>query len=454
MATSNSASHFLNVTTSAPAVAKRAAAQPSSGADQGANQAPAASFSDSMKEVSKHKVNEERTQTTSTTSAGEHGATAKLADSSEKHVPAEENKPENALIAEDGDVLEQSPALLGFLSQVESLPVSEVLSPLQAQVITAAEPASAPTTLGVVQALSLGLPKEVAETNDGDEIAAAEGLLTMVGAQRPVEAKLAKLAVTATGESNTAVAASQGLLTPFKGKAESTPLGVLQSARADVLTMQTTDLTGKQGPSGNSKLELAAFSDGLLSVSGKEPGALGLGLRATPEASLLSTAQPSSDTLGVNNAQLLPQPLAGSGRVSIPVAVTFGQPQWAGAMAEKAAWAVSQNIQTADIQIDPPELGPIQIKIHVHQDQASVSFMSQNPNVRDALDQSMARLKELLEEQGMELVDSGVSEHPQGQAEDEAQTSDSGIESGEVRDSAAHSETVEVDVISGIDYFA
>lgn len=105
-------------------------------------------------------------------------------------------------------------------------------------------------------------------------------------------------------------------------------------------------------------------------------------------------------------AQLPPAPLNPAMRMQ----VAFGHAQWSEALAERAAWLAGQQIHSAELQLDPPELGPLQVRISVHQDQAVVSFVSANPQVRDALDQSMARLRELMQEQGMQLVDAGVSD--------------------------------------------
>jgi hypothetical protein len=102
--------------------------------------------------------------------------------------------------------------------------------------------------------------------------------------------------------------------------------------------------------------------------------------------------------------------ISNTGRIAIPLNLSLGNPQWSEALAERAGWLAHQRIHTADMQLDPPELGPLQIKISVHQDQAVVSFVSANPQVRDLLDQNLVRLRELLQEQGLQLMDAGVSD--------------------------------------------
>lgn len=76
-----------------------------------------------------------------------------------------------------------------------------------------------------------------------------------------------------------------------------------------------------------------------------------------------------------------------------------------------------QGIQHARIQLDPPELGQLDIRLQFHQDQLQVNVMSQVPQVRDALEGHSIRLREMLEQQGVELTDlqffdESEKEHP------------------------------------------
>jgi flagellar hook-length control protein FliK len=96
--------------------------------------------------------------------------------------------------------------------------------------------------------------------------------------------------------------------------------------------------------------------------------------------------------------------------VNPSVAVPVGQPQWSQAVGEKVLWLAAQNVTSAEIRLDPPELGPLQVRVSVHQDQASVSFTSHHSVVREALDQNLNRLRELFGEQGIDLMNVDVSD--------------------------------------------
>lgn len=86
-------------------------------------------------------------------------------------------------------------------------------------------------------------------------------------------------------------------------------------------------------------------------------------------------------------------------------------PRWGQAVGERMIMMAQHGPRSAQIQLDPPELGSMQIRVHVQgQDQISVSFTSPNPAVRDALEQQMPRLREMLAEQGLELSEGAISD--------------------------------------------
>ncbi|MCM2678972.1 flagellar hook-length control protein FliK [Echinimonas agarilytica] len=78
-------------------------------------------------------------------------------------------------------------------------------------------------------------------------------------------------------------------------------------------------------------------------------------------------------------------------------------------LGQRLMMMMDKNIQTADIQLDPPELGSLMVRVQVQNDQAQVSFVAQNAQAKDAIEQAMPRLKEMLQQQEMELVNANVS---------------------------------------------
>ncbi len=105
------------------------------------------------------------------------------------------------------------------------------------------------------------------------------------------------------------------------------------------------------------------------------------------------------------------------GLVQLQVPVNVHNPQWFAAMADRVSWLASQSIQAAEIHLDPPELGPMQVRIAINHEQASVNFVSHQPAVRDLLDSQLVRLRELFANEGLSLIDVNVSDrHQQQQA--------------------------------------
>lgn len=77
---------------------------------------------------------------------------------------------------------------------------------------------------------------------------------------------------------------------------------------------------------------------------------------------------------------------------------------------ERINMMMAKNLKYVDIRLDPPELGKIQIKLTINQDQASVQFTVNNPQTRDIVEQAMPRLREMLQQQGLQLAQSSVQQ--------------------------------------------
>lgn len=138
--------------------------------------------------------------------------------------------------------------------------------------------------------------------------------------------------------------------------------------------------------------------------------------------SALVTTEPRSATpLSTGSAPGMRAPLAEGPAKSLPVTVPVSQPNWGQATGERILWMVSQKLQSAELQLDPPELGPLQVRISVQNDQVSLSFVSQHAQVREALDQQALRLREMFEGQGLDLVDVDVSDQSFQQQQEQAQ---------------------------------
>jgi flagellar hook-length control protein FliK len=120
----------------------------------------------------------------------------------------------------------------------------------------------------------------------------------------------------------------------------------------------------------------------------------------------VATAAPVADT---GRAQPLPRAYAdAAANATANVPVPVGNNGWSDAVADKVMWFSANKISTAEIHLNPPDLGPLQVRINAQHDQASVVFSSQHAQVRDALDQALPRLRDMLGSQGIQLLDVSV----------------------------------------------
>ncbi len=130
-----------------------------------------------------------------------------------------------------------------------------------------------------------------------------------------------------------------------------------------------------------------------------------------PGTSAASSPPPAlGDLLGQPNqglAQQLLQPLA-------------GQEQFAKGLGDRLTLLAGNGLQAARIQLHPAQLGALDVRIELDENQARVWFHAQHAATREALEQAMPRLRELFASQGMELLDAGVSGGQEQNAENHA----------------------------------
>ncbi len=128
------------------------------------------------------------------------------------------------------------------------------------------------------------------------------------------------------------------------------------------------------------------------------------------------TSRLSSELAGTQPLQTT-QSLQPGMKAQLAVSTPFQQAQWGKDVAERVMWMSSQGIQEAEIHLDPPELGPLQVRVSVVNEQAHVSFVVQHSTVREALDQNAMRLREMFDGEGINLADVDVSDQSQEQGD-------------------------------------
>ncbi|MGI4935744.1 MAG: flagellar hook-length control protein FliK [Janthinobacterium lividum] len=134
-------------------------------------------------------------------------------------------------------------------------------------------------------------------------------------------------------------------------------------------------------------------------VEAGKPGVESVGATTTP-ATLQAVTQ---------SAPLTTAAAAQAASTTLPQKV--GSDAWNNALGQKVVWMAAGGEETATITINPPDLGPLQVVLSVSNAQANASFSSAQPEVRQALEAAMPKLREMLSDAGIQLgqasVDSG-----------------------------------------------
>lgn len=95
-----------------------------------------------------------------------------------------------------------------------------------------------------------------------------------------------------------------------------------------------------------------------------------------------------------------------------------GKSGWDQAISQKVLWMAGEGgVQSATLTLNPPDLGPLQVVIHVNNDMVEAQFMSDNADVRQALQDGLANLRDKMHEAGIELGQTNVSAGGQAQQE-------------------------------------
>ena len=105
---------------------------------------------------------------------------------------------------------------------------------------------------------------------------------------------------------------------------------------------------------------------------------------------------------------------------------------------------MNKNVQQATIQLDPAEMGHIEVKIQQTSDGLSIQFNAQHPQVKDALESQSIRLREMIEAE----VDQEVAldfKQDQSTTSDQDEQSEAGKEGADAQ--AATAEQVESEML-------
>ncbi|CAD1791682.1 flagellar hook-length control protein FliK [Xanthomonas euroxanthea] len=151
----------------------------------------------------------------------------------------------------------------------------------------------------------------------------------------------------------------------------------------------------------------------LMSMASKalEPGADDSAGPAAPDAPAF--VLPTTTTATALGRLQDPAPVFSASPTPTP---DMGSDSFDDAIGARMSWLADQKIGHAHIKVTPNEMGPVEVRLHLDGDKVNASFSSANADVRQALEQSLPRLREMLGQNGFQLGQADVGQQQQSQS--------------------------------------
>lgn len=111
---------------------------------------------------------------------------------------------------------------------------------------------------------------------------------------------------------------------------------------------------------------------------------------------------------GVPAPLVQPQPMpvanaAPAQQADLVVPQKVGSEAWGAGLGDKVVWVVGNQTRGAEIHLNPPALGPLEVRVNMSDGQANLSFMTQHSAVREAIEIATPRLREMLGDAGITM---------------------------------------------------
>lgn len=130
---------------------------------------------------------------------------------------------------------------------------------------------------------------------------------------------------------------------------------------------------------------------------------------------------PSSPIALSSHTAASSQPTGGSETDAVSIPSPLRTPQWNNDFAQKIVWLASNQKQAAELTLNPPNMGSIEVSLRIDNDQATATFVSSNAEVRESIETALPRLREMLAGVGISLGQANVSADSFRQASGQSQ---------------------------------
>lgn len=273
------------------------------------------------------------------------------------------------------------------------------------------------------------------EASDASVIATADPAIVGAGGAAPIAAPVAPRILAAAEARPATVHAADGMRASTPAPAPAST--AIQTAISAALPSKGEE----RQPGDTARTALSAKAEAALSVdiaraapsaqaeTNRLPGDVA---RAVPLAKPERIA--SADTAGVEPSGRFEELLSsaremqagmtpGAARTAheairaLPVQTPVGNRGWDADVGNHLVWMAGRQESRADLVLNPPQMGRIEVSLSLSGDQASAQFVSASPAVRDALENALPRLRELLADAGITLGQAQVGSQSAGNRE-------------------------------------
>ncbi|HEF5873435.1 TPA: flagellar hook-length control protein FliK [Burkholderia cenocepacia] len=144
--------------------------------------------------------------------------------------------------------------------------------------------------------------------------------------------------------------------------------------------------------------------------SGAQHALAAAGNATDPAASATLAAGATAAAAAQANLQLSPAAGAIAAANAHVLAPHVGTADWTDALSQKVVFLSNAHQQSAELTLNPPDLGPLQVVLRVADNHAHALFVSQHAQVRDAVEAALPKLREAMEAGGLGLGSATVSD--------------------------------------------
>jgi len=329
-------------------------------------------------------------------------------------------------------------AELATLAGDQGLSLPQIALNLAAHAMPKADKAATAAAPGTDRATLLPAADKAPTTQAALEAGAATGSGVSKGADIATDAQ-DPMAASAKGASSPAAgnavtdAARSALAALSNVKPEAKLDGKPASGGANTSDGKTTSGTNAPATRGMTQSERAQASAAASAMAAAQAGAAATTPQRSAAPQPQSTNTPAATTTVAATGDMTGLAAAGTAAQaavqiqttgaaassgSLSISTPLQQPQWPadfGRQVVTLAQTAHNQTQTAELRLDPPDLGPLRITININDNVAQAVFVSAHASVRHAVENALPQLQQQLAQAGISLGQTSVNDQGQQQ---------------------------------------